>query len=301
MDYTRAEESMLKAVELEPEVAYHHDLLGDVYRAQGDLEKALEQYTRAVELAPGKPDPLGQRGYVNCFLGNYDEARADFAAAADAGSGNQKSVYARIRALVWVYAGDAEGAIEELSSIVDEIDGMGVPEPLGQKIGTLFQIGMIAQHHGMLDVADDAFAQRAQYQEERWESVGEESFTRGQQANIAYWEGIVAARRGDYSTATARANEFMQLLEPDANPRKNEPAHFVLGLASYLQGDHTTALEHFDQSFPNDVYAKYYRALAHEGAGNDTEAAALFNELATYNFGSVGYALIRQDAIEKAP
>jgi len=300
MDYASAEENLRRVVELEPDVAYHQDLLGDLYRAQNNLESALEQYDQALALAPDKSEPHGQRAHVNAFLGNYDQARADYDAARELARANAKATYARYRAYVSLYAGDAQTGIAELKDLVTALDGMGLPEPRGVKINVLTDIVSVAQHHGMFDDAQDAMTRRAALMQERWEELGDEAFQRRQEANIVYWEGILAARRGNYREANAKATEFMGILEPDANPRKNEPAHFIMGLASYLQGDAAAALAHYEQSFPNNVYAKYYQALAHEQAGNDAEATALFGELASYNFTSVGYALIRKDAVDRA-
>jgi len=299
-DYVRAEEHMQKVVELEPDEYYSYDVLGDVFRAMGDLEGARQEYTRAIDLASDKAGPLAQRGHVNSFLGDFEEARADFQSAQELGQANDRVAYARYRAWVNVYAGEPQAAIDELTDLIDAIDGMGVPEPRGTKVNVLSDIAMIAQHHGMPDLLEETLERRAELMVQMAEDTGEEALQRGQQANIVYWDGVLAARRGDYVAATAKANECMELMEADANPRKNELAHALLGLVSLQQGDYAAALEHFEQANPNSMYVKYHKALAHEGAGNSAEAAALFAELANYNFNSIDYALIRQDAIERS-
>ena len=48
------------------------------------------------------------------------------------------------------------------------------------------------------------------------------------------------------------------------------------------------------------MYMKYYRAVALEESGQGEPASALFDEIAVWNFNSVGYAMIRKDAIERA-
>lgn len=298
-DFAKAEEHMQKVAELEPGEPQSHDLLGDVYRAQGKLEMAREAYTRAAELDPDQALPLQQRGHVNSFLGDYEQARADYDAAIKLGKANQGPSFAVWRALVSVHEGDSEAAVQELQELVKSIDTMDVPEQRGLKINTLQNIGTIATHTGMFGKAEKAIARCKKLMMEQADEVGTEEFRRQQTATIAYFEGMLAARQGDYPMATAKAEEFMKILEPDANPRKNEPAHEILGLASLLQRNYDGAVDHYQQTDPGNIYARYHLALAHEGAGNQEEAAQIFQEVASYNFNFAGYALIRKEALAK--
>jgi tetratricopeptide (TPR) repeat protein len=300
VDLAKVEEYMSKVVELEPNEANSHDLMGDAYRALNQLEQARASYTRAAELDPGNASPLQQRGHVNSFLGNYDEARADYDSSIAMGVGNQKAAFAVYRAFVGVHEGNPQAAIDELIGLADAIGTMDLPGPTGQTIFALTSAAQIALHHNMLDAAESALERRKPLLMEQAERVGTEAFSRGQQANIAYWDGVLAARRGDYAAATEKASEFMSLLETDANPRRNEAAHDLLGMVSLLQGDYTAAVEHYRQANPANIYTKYHLALALEGAGSEAEARQIFQDLTSYNFNSVGYALIRKDAIEKA-
>jgi tetratricopeptide (TPR) repeat protein len=299
-DFDKAVEYMSRLVELAPDEPNSHDLMGDAYRAQNDLVSARESYTRAAELAPDDASPVQQRGHVNSFLGDYEAARADYDASIALARGAQGPAFAVYRALVSVHAGDPAAAVEELNQLVAAIDGMGIPGPRGQKIFALTTAAQIALHHNMFDAAESVLEQRATLQLEQAEELGTDAARRGARANIAYLEGRLAARKGDYRTATAKAREFMTLLETDANPRRNEPAHDLLGLASLLQSDYAAAVGHYEQANANIIYTQYHLALAHEGAGNAAEAQAIFNTIAYNNFNSPGYALIRRDVIAKA-
>jgi tetratricopeptide (TPR) repeat protein len=298
-DFDKAVQYMARLVELAPDEPNSHDLMGDAYRAQNDLTRARDSYTRAAELAPDDASPLQQRAHVNSFLGDYVAARADYDAAIALGRGNEQAAFAVYRALVSVHAADPGAAVDELSQLVAAIDEMGIPGPRGQKIFALTTAAQIALHHDMFDAAESMLERRAVLQLEQAEEVGTDAVTRGTQANIAYFEGSLAARRGDYQAATEKAQEFMTLLEQDANPRRNEPAHDLMGLVSLLQDDYATAVQHYEQANPNNTYTQYHLALAHEGAGNAAEAQAMFAAIAYNNFNSPGYALIRTDVQQK--
>ncbi len=298
-DFTRSAEYARKLVELLPNQPVAHDLQGDVYRAQGNLEASRTAYTKAAELDPTKGLALQQRGHVNSFLGNYDQARADYDAAMALGKANERPLYAIWRALVSVHAGNTKAAIDELNKLVTDIDGMGVPGPTGLKINALSNVAIIGQHTGDYKAAEEALKRRTVLMMEEADRVGTDVFRRGQLSNIALFDGWVAARKGDFTTATAKAKEAMKQVEPDPNPRKNEPAHELMGFISLKQGKAQEAIAHLEQGTPTNIYTTYYLALAHEAAGNKEKARELFTKVANYNFNNVFSALVRRDAMKK--
>ena len=300
-DFTKAEEHFRRAIELEPSEPNPYDLLGDVHRAQGNLQAAYEDYTMAAERAPEMGSPLQQRGHVNSFLGNYDQARADYDRAMELETmrGNTNApFYAVFRAYVNIHAGEPEAAIAELREIVAQADAMEAGG-VDAKVNALTNIAQIAMHYGDFETAESAFADRATLVREQAGSVGSESFTRGTEAGIAYWEGMLAARSGDAETARAKADEYAALVEPDPNPRKLEPVHQLLGMNDYVQGDFASAAEQLAQAAPGNVYMDYYQALALAESGAATEAREILEALAVYNFNGVNYAMIRADVLRR--
>src|SRR2546426_10998313 len=121
-DFAKALQSMQQAEALAPEEAGVHTLLGDVYRAQRNLTKAREEYTRGHRLNPRDAILLVKAGHANTFLGDYVAARADYDSAIAVGRANEKAAYAPFRAYVSVYAGDPAAAIDELNRLVASID-----------------------------------------------------------------------------------------------------------------------------------------------------------------------------------
>ncbi len=298
-DFAQAEENAQKAVDIAPNEPTPHDILGDAYRAQNELEQARDAYTRAAELDPTNGLPLQQRGHVNSFLGDYEQARADYDAAIALGTPNEKAQYSVYRALVGVHAGDPQAAIDELNELVGAIDGMGTPNARGNKIFALQTAANIAIHHRIIPAAEHAVQEASALMMEQAEEVGTDQFRRAQLANIALFEGWLAAYQGDYATASAKAGEYMAQVEPDQNPRKNEPAHDLMGQIELLQDNYEAALAHYEQGNPDNIYMTYMRALAHEGAGNADRARELFQTVARNNFNSTGFALVRADAVAK--
>jgi tetratricopeptide (TPR) repeat protein len=299
-DFAKALEHMQHAAALAPAEPYMHDLLGDVYRAQNDLDQARAEYSRGHELNPADASLLQQRGHVNSFAGSYTAARADYDSAIALGRGNEKASYVPFRASVSIYAGDPERAMAELNQLVAGVDSMQVPGALGVKIGALSQVAVIAIHTGDFAAAAAALTQRTPLLTQQAAEMGDAAFRRRSEANVAYFEAWLAARKGDYAAAGRSADRMATLVAPDANPRKLEPVHELRGFIALYQGSFREAVSHFAQGNLADPYIKYQYAVALEGAGETVKAKQLFRELAVYNFNDAGYALIRKDAQQKA-
>ncbi len=157
----------------------------------------------------------------------------------------------------------------------------------------------IALHHNMLDIAKRTLDSRAKHVRANAAVVGDEDFTRSQLADITWREGELAARKGDYQTAQAKADELARLIEPQTDPRKMEGHHQLMGLMHLLQGKNQEAVDHFRQANKDNPYVKYHLALALEGTGNTAEARKLFREVANWNFNNAAYACIRNDAMAR--
>ncbi|NNG15351.1 MAG: tetratricopeptide repeat protein [Gemmatimonadales bacterium] len=302
-DFAQAEQAFAKAVELAPTEPTPYDLMGDVHRAQGNLEAAAQDYTMAAERAPDNGSPLQQRGHVHSFLGNYDEARADYTQAMEletARGNNNAPFYGVFRAYVNLHEGNADAAIAELRELAASVDATDMEGKTDLKINAHTNIVQIAMHYGDFETASATLTDLSGLLRQQADEVGTDAFRRGQEATIAYWEGMIAARQLDSDGAKAKASEFATLLEPDPNPRKLEPMHQILGINEFYQKDYAAAEEHLAAGNPNNIYMQYYQALCHEQTGKAEEAKQIFSDLAVYNFNGVNYAMIRRDVLALA-
>ena len=158
-----------------------------------------------------------------------------------------------------------------------------------------------ALHSGRVDRAANCIGRRNQLQMEIAEEVGTDDAHRLQKADCRLWDGLLAAYTGDFDAAVEYAERIAVLVENDTNPRKLEPHHYVLGMAYLKQGDYPKAAMHLRQAdYENIMFIRYHLALAEEGAGNGEQAATLFSDVANYNFNSVGFALLREEAMARS-
>jgi tetratricopeptide (TPR) repeat protein len=303
-NFAKAEKNFKRAIELEPGEDNYWVNVGDVHRAMGDLEGARSDYSGALEIDASNAVAATKRAHVNSFLGNFDEARADYDRGIAAGQELTQSTLAVYRAFVNLHAGDHEAAVEELKGELERVDTLEMPAD--QKIGArnflLTNISDICFNYDMLDEATSAVNQLAASLVEAGENTGDEDTIRQQKATAAYWMGKLAARQGDYAAAVAHAEEFAALLAEDENPRKLEPFHELLGLIALKQQDYEGAIAHYRQANlstspgAGDVKNIYMLASALQGAGQTDEASELLQEVATWNFNSAWFAMLREEA-----
>jgi Flp pilus assembly protein TadD len=116
---------------------------------------------------------------------------------------------------------------------------------------------------------------------------------------IAYYEGMLAARQGDSTAAKAKADEIRRVLAGTNDPQKDQGAHAILGVLALEQKDFKAAASHLAQANPNDVYLMYERAVALDGAGQSSEAQALFKKISQWNFNSPDVAFARREAAKR--
>jgi tetratricopeptide (TPR) repeat protein len=301
MDYRQAEEYANSFVELEAEEADAHILLGDVYRAQVQLEKARDAYAKAVEVDPSHPVGYSKKGHANTFLGSYDEARADYTNAIDHSDGAMKVGSANFGVYTYIYAGNLSAALDANSALLRGIPGM-ISDASQQRQAQMMcseDRCRIAAAAGLFEEARAAFTEHAVLKRTIATELGIPEFVSSTEAELAELEGWIAAMAGDYASALAGADAVAEHLAASKNPRKLEGAYLLKGYIALQQGDANVALENFMQADTELVTVKYFMAQAKEILGGDDEAKKLYREVADWNFNSIDYALIRNKAIAK--
>lgn len=303
-DFAEAEKHFVHAIAITPDEPNPHDLLGDVHRAQNNLEAAYDDYTKAAELAPELGSGYQQRGHVNSFLGNYEEARDDYSRSAQlekargASGGGFFLVY---RAYVHLHEGNLGAAVEELRDLAANADTNWPDSALDLKVNALSNAALIATEQGDEATAKAVIADAAAALRQQAEDLASDDLRDAAEATIAYMNGLLAARMGDTKGAADAASAFESHVAASSNPRKLERMHEILGMAAFYQDEFAAAIEHLSKGdHLNNMYTKYYLARANEAAGNVDEAARLYGELAVWNFNGPGYAMFRNDILERA-
>jgi tetratricopeptide (TPR) repeat protein len=302
-DFAAAESWANKFISAYPKEAKGFEILGDIKRAQNDLDAALEAYESASQIDPTLELAAHKRGHVNSFLGNIEDARAAYDEAIALAPPESKASSAIYKGFTYIHGGDIPAAIDELEALAGQVESMGTPadQVKGLQVFALSSAAFAAMQAGLFERAEPLVTRRNELQMAIAEDVGTDDARRILKANCQFFDGLLAAFEGDAEGAAGHAEAIKSLVEGDENPRKLEGAHWVLGRSALKSGDFETAVAELRQAdYANNMFVRYHLALAEEGNGNSEEAKKLFGEVASFNFNSVAFALIGKDAAARA-
>ncbi len=299
-DLAKAQKYAAKYVELKPEEADAHIMLGDVYRAEVNLEQARVEYKKAAEADPSSSVALTKKGHVETFLGNFDAARADFDKAAETAK-TWKVGAKNFGVYTWLYAGDPAAALTANQAVIDDIAMLTADEnQQKQALASCYEDRCrIACEAGDFDLAADAFTKHAAIRRHIAANMNNAAFTKSNEMQLAELEGLMAVSKGDYAAAVTMADKAEEAAQGLNNPGALNGVHYLRGIIALREGNPQAALKHFQASSNDWITVKYYTALAQEALGDMETANALFKEVADWDFNGLEYALIRNKAIAK--
>lgn len=313
-DLAKAEHHFKKTTELRPKIAATFVSLGDVYRARLDLQAASAEYGKAMAADPRYPIGPIKRGHVNSFLGNYEQARADYDAGIALGNPRTALSLSSYRAFVSIHEGKPEAAIAELDDLLGRVRAAKLPAGEQNDLSTsvLENRAIIALH-----IADQAADEKSRTEASKRagaaiaELVAEhqrigaaaKDAQVAHQAKVAatYWHARLELAVGAFEKAVEHAEAYASAVAADTSPRKLERYHELRGLIALHRQKYAEAVEHLRKAdLQTVVFAKYHLALALAAAGRADEARKLFREVADWSFNSPDYALLRKLASDKA-
>jgi tetratricopeptide (TPR) repeat protein len=301
-DFAKAEKYYRSAIALSPGTDIYYWSLGDVYRGTNRLEDARRYYKLALQLDPNDLTAPIKLGHVNSFLGHFDEARQDYDRGIAAGGPANAGFLVPFKCFTWVYAGEPAKAIQALEKLVSDIDGFGAgkDQVLNAKVFALTNAATIALFSSLNDDAERVIDARTSLMRENAKVVGTEAFSKIQEAQIAFFDGQLAAWKGDFKSASKLAQKTADLVSTENNARKMEPVHELLGLIALRQKNFKKAITELRLADQTQLHDKYLLAQALEATNGKDEAARLYKEVAENNFNTVDFALLRAPALKKA-
>ncbi|MCH8957631.1 tetratricopeptide repeat protein [candidate division KSB1 bacterium] len=296
-DYYEAERAFLNYIDLIPGEANPHDSIADMYTRMGRHDDAIEHYMKAVKLNP--KFSLSQRniGTNLVFMGNYEDGREAFRKA----MAMEMTETAKVTDMNQIARSHLyEGNFEQAIAAYDESIKMAQEAGLSGRIANIHsQKCYVHLESGHLAKAEQSLAEckKTVMASDLRQSL-KDNFAKGAIAQ----EALIAAKKGDFEAALAKADEHLAKIQEDNDPSEVQDHHGLLGLIHFEKGDHTQAIEHLNQGDQEDPYTLYHLAVAESKAGDPARANELFSKVADMNqdlFGyGLGYALVRSKAMD---
>jgi tetratricopeptide (TPR) repeat protein len=295
-DFSEAEKYMELWVDKLPQSSQARIGLGDSFRAQNNLEKALANYMKAAELDPQNEVAHSKAGHANTFMGNYEVARQNFRdarAVSEFGTGSYN-----FEAYTYLYEGDHKKALAFLQEGTEMFDKMDIPESNknGAKINCAMDCAMIAMHYGDAKHLRELLTMIKPMSDQISREVNSPITTTYQTASMLYWDAIASVTEGNYKEALSTADQIKAVMTDVDSPNKFRSYNRVLAVVSFEQGNYEKALEHMSELNQDNVYVQYMMANTYKKLGQEEKAQELFSKVANNNFNSVAYALVRNES-----
>ncbi|HUP88546.1 MAG TPA: hypothetical protein VM100_04325, partial [Longimicrobiales bacterium] len=232
-------------------------------------------------------------------LGRFKEARADYDAATAASTGNRKATLGMYRAHAHLFEGNPKAAIDELAALTKAVDGMNIPGPLDIKKAIIGEQALVAFHFNMISELERVTAELNAIWSQQQKQVNTPEFTRQATFSIALNEGYVAALRGDFSAAKAKAAAAKQIRQVERAANKDRPVHQLLATIAFKEKRWADVIQELDQGNPQARYNWYLRARVAEELQQPAEAQKYYQMLANTYFNDPAIAIVRNEVLKK--
>ncbi len=291
-EYEKAEQAFKDYIRLIPDEPNPYDSMADLYMKTGRFEEAIENYQKAVEMDPVFGISQQKTGTSLVLLGRYDEGREACQKAIEMEMTPWDQLGDRdmiVRS--YLYEGDYPKALEATEKLLEAGAEAGLPTwiPYAHLMRS-----RILKEAGDLDAAEQSLAEyHLSMEGADFNPYFMDSFAR----DALVVEARIAAKRQDFETALAKAEEYKALLDAREDPNTMENYNGLVGMIHLDTGDHEKAIEHFKQSNQENPYTLYYHGVAQSKAGNDERAQELFAKAANWNEDSYNFAYVRPKAL----
>ena len=221
-----------------------HMMRGHLAEEEDDVARAIEEYTRAIELDAENDEAYGFRGQARYFAGRTEEALEDLERALAIDPGDQADLFNR--ALCHAELGNSAAAIADYTAVLDH-------DP--ENDHALYNRGLLRAGEGDHEGAVQDFSSSLELAPEDPQSLGQRAIS------------LVALERWDEARPDL---ERVIALEDGASPYLRYHAYLLVRTGEYAESrrvwDRVIAHE------PDDGYARYHRAHLNYALG-DTAAS----------------------------
>jgi len=284
-DFSLAIKYISKFVELRPNEVSSHISLGDVLRANLDLTLAKEAYSNAIKIDPASAIALSKRGYVETYLGMFDEARSDFKRAYALASDGKEKPNRQLVSYLFPGNGKIMGTEINIASQSHGVAKRKMPMA-GDSDNCYFCCTFISMVNGLYISPDKSMsACRCLQRELTIESHAPES--KVVEANIAFVDGIRAIQQKDLDKGRKKALEFAEISNPEVVPVKNEAYNFMMGMIHFAEGSYVKSVNCFNRSDVSNICVKYNLGLAYDKLGMFEDAEKMFTDITCGDYGAL--------------
>ncbi|HET7294558.1 MAG TPA: tetratricopeptide repeat protein [Vicinamibacteria bacterium] len=273
-------------------------ILGQLYQADNQWEKARAAFKRTEELKPGSPRVKAFLATDLVLKGRYTEAREAYAAVTKAlPEGAAPGAIRYGAAFTYLYEGDPDAAIKSLEAFLAEYRQSGAAQGFPE-VFIWNSIARINLESGRPEAAMAAY-------EKGYGSVPGSGLPDDQKqvwlGRLRHGKARALAKLGKTDEAWAEAEAIRKMIEVGGDAGKQYwPAyHYLAGYLKLEAGDAKAAVEHLKQADPKDPFHRLLLARAYERLGEKESARGAYQEVLASTTNSIERALAYPEARKK--
>ena len=233
-DQDRAIAEFSRAIALKPDFAYAYYNRGFTHEVKGEYDRAIVDYTKAIELKPNFVEAYNNRGAAYGNRGNYDRAIRDFNKATEL-KPNDVNAYNN-RGAAYRKKGNYDRAIEDYNTAI---------KLNSSDANAYYNRGILCYERGSYDCAIEDFGKAIEL------NLND--------VNAYNYRGAAYCNIGELDHAIENFNKAIELNLNDSNAYNNR------GVAYYKKGDYDCAIRDFNKAIElnsSDANAYYNRGEA---------------------------------------
>lgn len=292
-----------KMISLRPEAAVGYQIRGNVNRANSDFESAKKWYETALEKrrATGRPASglLGVIAHNLVYNNEFDLAQEYYNQGISEGSSaNLKFSVAIFKIQSYLFNDDYPGAIKVANQVSKDLEGweFSKVQIFNAKANVELRKFLAYAHNQQKEEAYESLMLRRNYAKQAMrlmevDEVRQRDFD-SINTRMEAWYHILF---GEYNKAENKLAELHSIVSNIQSPTALDDHSAMLGMVHLFRGDPSTASGYFNENIntENYQYYSYFKALALQGSGQEDSAKEIFQQLANYNFNSLGSSLVR--------
>ncbi|MFO7447883.1 MAG: tetratricopeptide repeat protein [Ignavibacteriaceae bacterium] len=290
-NYAEAEKAFKKYTELIPDDPNPYDSYAELLLKMGRFDESIEYYNKALQQNPDFIASYIGLSANYMYLGKYDAAHEQMLKLTGiAKNDGQKRTAMFIDAVIYIDEGKPDMAIKEFEKQItlDEKN-----KDYANISADILTIAIVLHETGKADEALQQFRKSVDVFDKSSAQQGAKDNAR---LTLLSNESKIAMFQGDYTTAKAKADEYMKGVTALNNPNQVRLAHELYGLLALSQEEADKALTELSKASSLNPYNFYRMAAAYrlkgdmEKAKEYCEKAINFNQLPNMN---VAYARVR--------
>ena len=280
-DNSLAQKYIRNFTELRPQEASAFVALGDVFRVNLSLENAHDAYSYAKELDPESITASAKLGYVEMYLGMFDEARDNLKVTF--GNSGRSKMEPEINWGIVSYLYPGNGIIVNHHQIpasgrkTRRTSRIPMENPSDNSYFCCTFVSMLYGFYVPPSIDPGNTFQCLQMQLDHESRLPDKKTV---EADIAFVSAVRAIQRMDFEQAQQDALNYAQIMNPELSPSKNESHNFLMGLIHFKTEHYYKAMDCFLKSAKDNLCIKFNMALTYDKLHKWEEAEKMFKEVA---------------------